>query len=385
MKFRILLGIVLLTLPLPPLAACPFCDSVSTPTILEDFREADLIVLGRLEKAQLKDFAGTTDLVIEAVLKDHAFLKDKKTITLPMYIQRTEFKFLVFCHVYKGNLDPYRGISVKSDADVLSYLRGALKVKDRSPGDRLRHAFDYLESKESEVSLDAYREFAKADYSDYRGMAKDLDADLILSWLKDEKTLSFRYGLYSSLLGHSGNAKHAEFLRSMIVDPERNKNSGIAGMFSGYAMLEPAKGFELLEQKMLDPKQDFTLRYNALQSLRFFHKERNDVISKAQAESAVAKLMGVPDMSDFAVDDLRKWNVWDRTPEVLDYYGRKSHSISVVKRAIVRFALQSPRPEAATFIQEQRQRDPQGVEDTEEILRLEIGSENLPNGSKNKK
>ena len=43
-------------------------------------------------------------------------------------------------------------------------------------GERLRLCFDFLNSTDLEVSMDAYREFARADYNDYKGMAKALPA-----------------------------------------------------------------------------------------------------------------------------------------------------------------------------------------------------------------
>src|SRR4051794_36603079 len=90
-------------------ALCPFCEGVNTPTLLEDFKESELILFGRLENPQLKDFSdGTTDLVIEEVIKSHPLIKGKTKVSIPRYVQRTDLKFLVFCRVYKDNLDPFR-------------------------------------------------------------------------------------------------------------------------------------------------------------------------------------------------------------------------------------------------------------------------------------
>ena len=90
-----------------------------------------------------------------------------------------------------------------------------------------------MNSPESEVAIDAYREFAFARYSDYKEMAKTLPADKIADWLQDPKTSQFRYGLYASLLGHCGKEKHAEILFSMMNDPEVKKGSGLHGLMAG--------------------------------------------------------------------------------------------------------------------------------------------------------
>ena len=92
---------------------------------------------------------------------------------------------------------------------MTTYLRGAVKNKDQSVDDRLRYAFAYLNSAEFWIGLDAYREFAQASYKDYQALAKSLPADKIADWLRDPATPVSRYGLYASLLGHCGNAKHA--------------------------------------------------------------------------------------------------------------------------------------------------------------------------------
>ena len=44
-------------------------------------------------------------------------------------------------------------------SELVQYLTGAIKVKDRPLPDRLHYCFAFLNSKEFEVSLDAYREF----------------------------------------------------------------------------------------------------------------------------------------------------------------------------------------------------------------------------------
>ena len=76
-------------------------------------------------------------------------------------------------------------------------------------------------------------------------------------------------------------------------------------------------------------------------------------------------------MADFAIEDLRRWQRWEMTDQVLDVFNQKSHQIPVVKRAVLRFALASPAASAAKFVQAQRQRDADWVKDTEEILKLE--------------
>jgi hypothetical protein len=120
-----------------------------------------------------------------------------------------------------------------------------------------------------------------------------------------------------------------------------------------------------------DGKQEFLLRYAGLRTLRFFWDQRPDLVSKKDLVQGMALILGQSDMSDFAVEDLRKWHQWQLTDQILDLYGKKTHDIPVIRRAILRFALQSPGARAKTFVETQRQRDADWVKDTEELLKLE--------------
>jgi hypothetical protein len=355
-------------------AACPFCSEERGPTLVGDFNQATMVLLGQfsnpmLGKGGLED--GTTEFTIEQVLKSNDILKDKKKITLPRYLPNAKNKYLVFCDVYKGNIDPYRGVEVQPNSDLVKYLTGAVALKEKSPAERLRYCFDFLNSPEFDVAIDAYREFAKADYKEYKDLAKKLPPDTIAAWLKDPKTPPYRYGLYASLLGHCGKEEHAKLLRSMIDDPEKRKGSGIDGLLAAYVMLEPKEGWNYLTNLLKNGNEEFLLRYAGLRTLRFFWDQRPDVLPKKDLVEGMATILGQSDMADFAVEDLRKWHQWDRTDQVLDLYGKKTYDIPVIRRAILRFALQSPQARATTFVSEQRKRDGDWVKDTEELLKLE--------------
>src|SRR5207248_2940506 len=103
-----------------------------------------------------------------------------KIVVLPRYLPTEGFngkyKFLVFCGVYKGNIDPYRGVAVLASVDIAGYLKGAWALRDDKQPKRLAFFFDYLDNADVEISSDAYLEFAKADPKDTRDMVKGLPA-----------------------------------------------------------------------------------------------------------------------------------------------------------------------------------------------------------------
>lgn len=356
----------------PAASTCPFCSEERGPTLVGDFAQASMVLFGHMGNNKLN--SGTdivTEFVIEQVLKPHEAVKDKKAITLMRNIPPTKSKFILFCDVYKGTIDPYRGVEIQPNSDMVKYLVGAVQFKDKGAAERLRYCFEYLNNPEYEIAIDAYREFAKADYKDYMGMAKKLPADLIAGWLKDPKTPPFRYGLYASLLGHAGNSEHAKLLKSMIDDPEKRKGSGIDGLLAGYVMLEPKQGWQYVRDLLKDTQQEFLMRYACLRTVRFLWDQRPDLVDRKELAAGLALILEQPDMADFGIEDLRKYKRWEETNHVLDLFGKKSHDIPVVKRSILRFALQSPQPRAVEFVKQQRTRDQEWVKDVEELLKLE--------------
>ncbi len=375
-----LFGLLALSLPAN---TCPFCTQELGRTMIEDYAKSSLVIYGTFTNARLKDgFAGEgeTDFEIEQVIKDHPLIKGVKKVSIPQYRNHPKIKFVLFCDVYKGRIDPYRADAIAEGSELVDYFTGAVKVKDRPLAERLRFCFPYLNSKEFEVSLDAYREFGAADYKEYRDMASKLDPKVLIGWLDDPKTPQYRFGLYASLLGHCGKApEDGTFLRRLIENAERHKGSGLDGMMVGYVMIEPKRGWSYLEQDViLNPKTDFQTRYAALRAMRFLWSQRPDLVEKKALGHGMLEAADYPDIADFAIEDLRKWHCWEMTDSVLKLASRKTHNVGVIQRAVLRFALQSPTKSAAAYVEQQRKRDPEQVRDTEEILKLEPDATPLP-------
>jgi hypothetical protein len=358
--------------------ACPFCTAQGQ-TLMTEINQASMVLFGTVvsSKPDLSDSGnnGTAEFQIDTVLKSHEILGNQKTITLPRYIPVTEknTRFVVFCDVFKGKVDPLRGIPVTSDSDMVKYLQGALAVKDKPIGPRLRFYFDYLDNKDLEISGDAYKEFAAADYKDYRDMARDLPADKIAKWLEDPSTPGFRYGLYASMLGHCGHEKDAELLRKMLDDPQKRVGSGVDGILAGYAMLKPKDGIAYIKSLLVDSKKEFMLRYATLRAIRFFWDFRTDIADKKELVAAVTPLLDQGDISDLVIEDLRKWGRWELCDRIIDLYGKKSHDIPIIRRSIMRYALSCPQSRAKEFVNELRKTEPETIKDAEELLKLETG------------
>ena len=115
---------------------------------------------------------GTTDFTIDRVIKPHEFVKGKKKITIPKYLQQAQtdkpVKYLIFFNVVNGELDAYRGEVFSADSNLPAYLEGAIAVRQKDMPTRLKFFFKYLEDKDIIISSDAYSEFGYADYKEVR-------------------------------------------------------------------------------------------------------------------------------------------------------------------------------------------------------------------------
>ena len=76
-------------------------------------------------------------------------------------------------------------------------------------------------------------------------------------------------------------------------------------------------------------------------------------------------------MYEQAIQDLRRWQLWDLTDDVLAQHGKKSHDAPLMRRAIIRYAMCCPKPRAADFVAQRRRDDPEAVRDVEEGLQQE--------------
>src|SRR5262249_54290035 len=307
-----LIGLLALLLFVPPAPACPFCPSAQQ-TLLGEPNQATLIVFGTLTTAQRdpNEFGkGTTDMEIEVVVKDHEFLKGKKKITLPRYVPpdpKNKSKHLVFCEIYKGELDPYRGEAVPPDSKIAEYLKGAIELKDKDMPTRLQYFFKNFDSPDWAISGDAYQEFSNAEYKDVRVAAAKMDPDHVLKMLRDPNTSIARYGLLGLILGHCGKGDtYGKPLREFVDDPKVKQATGLDGLLAGVILLDPKGGLDFLGGLLKDPKEDFTVRYAALRCLRFFWEYREDTVKKATIVETIQPLLDQPDIVDLAVEDLRK-------------------------------------------------------------------------------
>lgn len=361
-----------------PALACSLCSGQQSATWRQDAAQAKLVLYGTLLNPRLNPAneagvnGGSTDLRIETVLKADPFLGEKKLIELPRYVPfdpRNPPRFLVFCDIFKGKLDPYRGVSVQSAA-VADYLKGALALDPRDRTQALLYFFSYLEHREPEIADDAYLEFAKATDQEVGQVASKLSAEKLRTWIQDPRTPAQRLGLYGFLLGACGGDRDAALLHTLVQKPTERTTGALGGLLSGYIQLRPREGWELALAMLRDSRRPFTERLAVLGMLRFYHGWKPEE-SRREVLRGLAALLGQSDLADLAIEDLRRWQLWDLTGEVLALYSKKEFAAPIQRRALVRYALSCPRAEAGRLVAQLRQQDPDLVKDVEESLHFE--------------
>jgi hypothetical protein len=362
-----------------PAQACRFVGQ-QTPTLRQDAVKTSVIVYGRLQNAradETKVGGGTTELQILRVLKAHPILAKQRVLKLARYIPLHDPSYprdmVLFIDVYKGQLDPFRGLAVKPQTvdSVLDYLKGVLTIDPRNKVKLLRHCFDYLDHANEQIARDAYVEFTNAAEQDLGQTARRVPGARLRRWLQDPRTPTERLDLYGRLLGECGGAGDARLLRTLLERLAARAEPVVSeGMLTAYVLLTPREGWAYL-RTLLAPSESFRVRYTAFRTIRYLDTTRPGVIAKKDILDSLKSLLPQADFADFPIEYLRQQRYWDLTAQVFALHNLPSHQIPVIRRAIVRYALQCPGEPSRRFVVDLRRQDPGLVKDMEELLKLE--------------
>jgi hypothetical protein len=369
-----------LSLPCPVRACPPYVQ----PTLRQQFSQAKLALVGSAANPRKIHVEGAdceenvTDIQVSGVLKsDPALVGMKRTqvsLHIPVPNPKQPPQLLIFLDVVDGKLTPSRAIDV--EPPLLDYVKGLMALKGKPEAEALVFFARHLDSANEEVAGDAVEELAQAEHKDLRRAARCLSAEQLRRLLRDPKTAPVIVGMASVLLGLCGSEDDVKLLRKRIAKVSLNAPTPLDRLLVGYLLLEHKAGhgkraLELLHHYLGDRSLEFLARYAALRALRFFWNERPDVISRQDRLESVGLLLEDTDLADFAIEDLRKWHAWEMAGRVVELYGRETHQVPIIRRAIMRFALHCPVAQAQELVRVQRVADAQFVQDMEELLKLE--------------
>jgi len=361
----------------PPALACSLCAGQNRQTLRQDLEQAKLVLYGTVANPRFlpqgAPGAGVTEFRIARVIKDDPSLGGQKVIELPRYVPvpdpRDPPKFVVFCDIVNGKLDPSRGRPVSSPA-MLDYLEGAKTLQGKDRTQALLYFFRFLDHPDDTIANDAFLEFARSTDQEIGQVAKQVAAGPLRKLLQNPLTPAERLGMYAFLLGGCGGDQDADFLEKLIKQPSERIIVGLDGILSGYIHLRPKQGWDQAVVILADARKPFNERFSVVRMLKFYHSWK-----PAESRPEILRAFGVMiddrEFADLAIEDLRSWQMWDLTAQVVAQYGKQSHAAPIVRRAIVRYALCCPRPEAGQFVDTVRRQDAELVRDLEESLQLD--------------
>jgi hypothetical protein len=354
--------------------ACSLCGAnlLQAPTLRQEAgaQTARIIVIGT--PRDRAGAAGASDLDITEVIRRDAALGDRKSIELSRYVPndpKDPTKFLVFCDVFKEKIDPFRGVPLKSAA-AIEYVRKVVALDPKDTAGNLAFFFRYLDHSDPELARDAFAEFAKGGDLDLAKAAPRLSADKLRAWLDSKDTPAERLSMYGLLLGACGRAEDVGFIERLLADTSERITNAYDGILAGYMHLRPREGWQIALAVLRDSKKPLPLRLAVVRTLRFWHgaqpRESRDNLLRC-----FTIMLPQPDLADLAVEDLRRWEMWDLSRDIVSLYGRKGFDAPLLQQAILRFALTCKDATCRGFIDDRRRAEPDVVREVEEQLQLE--------------
>jgi len=338
----------------------------------DDLADAKFVLFGRLENAQMEPGQGCTELVITKVVKSDQAIAGKTRVVIPRYLEvknpNNPPQILVLGDVEKGQFDFYRGVF--ATPQLADYASGLIKLDKKRPTDVLRYCFDFLEHSDIEISNDAHGEFNRALDADVEKIARTLPAEKLRQWLQNEKTNLGHARLLSFLLGHCGNANDAVLVRELTEKWVKYEYS-IDRALAGYVMLDPKPGWAYVCDLSKNKSKPFLVRFSSLRAAIYLKERQPGIVPEKRVLDLLRTFLDQEYFADLAIEPLRKWACWDLTDAILSLYDQKSHDFPIIKRSIVRYALQCPDAKAKTFIADLRKTDASFVKEAEELLDLE--------------
>lgn len=384
MPVRTLVGIVAALSFSAPLLACSFCADGLTRRVplSQHYAEAQLVVFGVLKNPRpaADGLGGTTELHITSILKAPEGHKATTLIRIPRYlpvIADTPPEYVLFCSLKDNAIEPSYGVS--AGPTITKYLSGASALDRQQPTLMLGYYLGFLQDSDETVANDAFLEFARASDKEIQAIAPHLSREHLRNWIADPKTPAERLGVYAMMLGLCGTPEDARWLASLISQqplPDRYAGA-LGGLLAGLTSLDSPTGWKLITDILEDQERNFTDKLSAISMLRYFQSTR----WKEEGSSILAAyrlLIASGDLADMAIEDLRRWQVWDLTAEILASFDKPSHKAPVVRRSIVRYALAGPQETCGAFLNQVRQTEPELVRKVEATARLY----DLPKGEK---
>lgn len=370
--------------PLPRARACPFCPA-ALMTLSEQLEQANAAALGQWVSAEkaTEDKRGASTFQLRQLVKGPKSLAKGLKVTADGYQagKPGDLFFLLGFEVDKGT-ELIWGTALSVTEASFGYIAKA-PPREAPPATRLPYYLKFLEDPDSQVSNDAFAEFANAEYQDVEHLTSQLPKEKIRRWIADPKTPATRLGLYGMMLGLCGDDSDADELEKRILLEPSEFRLGIDGLIGGYLLLRKEKGLDVLDRyKLQNKKAAFSETFAAMQALRFMWTYGKTRIAPERLQQSMRILLNRTEMTDLVIADLARWKDWSIQDKLMAMYGQGEFDTPAIRLAIVRYMLVSceadstrsdatPPPHAMhgkKLLEELRRKDPPTVAKAERFF-----------------
>jgi len=378
--FRRLLAIALV-IPmaiLPAVArACPFCSAVSL-TFSQEIEQSAAAVVARLVTPPP---ASALSPVADGPLPKGIFEVDQVLKGSELVEQRaagepTRIEAILLEDKPVGSLFLLLGIEppqliwsspIAINERVVDYLL-QLPALPASGPDRLAFFQEHLEDADAILARDAYDEFAVAEYDAVRGLKDRMNAEQLLSWIRDPNVQANRRRLYATMLGVCGTEEDAEAIAAILKDHTGDEinpdvRTGLDALIACYVTLRGGEGLDLIDQLFLkrgDREVPFTETYAAVMALRFLGEE-SEIVPRGRVLASLRLLLKEPKLADLVIADLARWQDWSVVEELATLFAEAGTDNIFVREPVVNYLRACPLPEAAEALSRCEAIDPEAV------------------------
>ncbi len=274
-------------------------------------------------------------------------------------------------------LDPPKvkwGSPLSLSARAVEYVRKLPKLPPDGP-QRLEFFQEHLEDADAVLSRDAYDEFAKAPYDDFRKLKPKMNREKLLKWVADKELPMSRKRLYLMLLSVCGTADDVPMLKEQLAaKPASNEpRIGLEPVMVAYLMLAGNDGMKTIDELfMANKKASYTDIYSAIMALRFLGQEQ-DRIDRKRILQSFKHMLDRPDYADLVIPDLARWEDWSAMERLVELFKTTKDESAWVRVPVVQYLMACPLPKAKTYLKELEKIDPESIRRASFILPLGRG------------
>lgn len=340
-------------------------------SLRQTLKAADAVAVLRLENPKKVGDKWEVDLVVTSVIQAHPAIKLEQVVGKHRFTKPLPAQILAMIDVFDGKIEVYQGL--EASAPVVDYASRIIKLDSEKPRENLRFFFDYIDHVNVLIRDDAVFEFESASRDDLAAVARELPPEKIRAAVRNPKVEGDQLRLYAYLLSYRGEPKDADVLAKRM-EKEPNTIAGRANkraFFLPLVTLNPEAYVPNLQAIARDKSASFLERFAVLMAFRHVHEARPDLHKRVDGVKLIADLVEVPDIADFAIEDLRRWKRWEFTDRVLSKDSKAGYDTPLLRKTILRFALQAPGQAAAAHVDKARKKSAEWVEEVKELLELE--------------